>query len=90
MQGYVDRLHFGYVVTVCDRAQRECATVFPGIGLKLTWLFDDLCGVEVPEEHRLDKFREVRDQMEEKIVHWLKYPEEELAKLEAERDRGRR
>ncbi len=84
------RMHFGCVITVCARAERECPTVFPGMGLKLTWLFDDPRGVEVPEEHRLDKFREVRDQIEEKIARWLEHPEEELAKLEAERDRERR
>ena len=90
MQEYMGRMHFGCVITVCARAERECPTVFPGMGLKLTWLFDDPRGVEVPEEQRLDKFREVRDQIEEKIARWLEHPEEELAKLEAERDRERR
>ncbi len=90
MREYMGKMHFGYVVTVCARAERECPTVFPGAGLKLTWLFDDPRGADVPEEERLEKFREVRDQIEAKVLHWLEHPEEEIAKLDAERERERR
>lgn len=83
-------MHFGYLITVCARAERDCPTVFPGMGLKLSWLFDDPRGVQVPEEERLEKFREVRDQIEEKILYWLEHPEEEVETLKAERDRERR
>jgi tyrosyl-tRNA synthetase len=38
----------------------------------------------------LDKFREIRDEIEQKILDWLEHPEEELAKLKAERERERR
>ena len=64
--------------------------MFPGVGLKLTWLFDGLRGAEVPEEERLEKFRKVRDQIEARIQHWLEHPEEEIAKLKAQRERERR
>lgn len=83
-------MHFSYVITVCARAERDCPTVFPGMGLKLSWLFDDPRGEEVPEEERLEKFREVRDQIETKILDWLEHPEEEIERLKAERDRERR
>jgi arsenate reductase len=89
MREYMGEMHFGYLITVCARAEKECPTVFPGVGLKLTWLFDDPRGEGVREEGRLEKFREVRDQIEAKILHWLKHPEEELAKLKAERERER-
>lgn len=36
---------------------------------------------DVPEEERLEKFREVRDEIEQKILNWLERPEEELEKL---------
>lgn len=90
MREYMGKMHFGYLVTVCARAEKECPTVFPGVGLKLTWLFDDPRGANVPEEERLEKFREVRDQIEAKILYWLEHPEEEIAKLEAQRERERR
>jgi hypothetical protein len=38
---------------------------------------------------RLEKFREVRDKIEAKILRWLEHPEEELARLKAERERER-
>ncbi len=90
LRTYMGKVHFGYVITVCARAEKDCPTVFPGMGFKLSWLFDDPRGVEVPEEERLEKFREVRDQIEEKIVRWLEHPEEEIERLKAERDRERR
>jgi len=37
----------------------------------------------------LEKFRQVRDQIEAKIRHWLEHPEEELATLQEERERER-
>ncbi len=61
MREHMGRMHFGYVITVCARVEKECPTVFPGVGLKLSWLFDDPRGPEVPEGERLEKFREVRD-----------------------------
>jgi hypothetical protein len=39
----------------------------------------------VPEEERLTKFREVRDQIEAKILDWLERPQDEIAKLKAQR-----
>ena len=89
MREYMGKMHFGYLITVCARAERECPTVFPGVGLKLTWLFDDPRGEDVPEEGRLEKFREVRNQIEAKILSWLEHPEEDLARLKAERERER-
>lgn len=90
MREYMGKLHFGYLITVCAWAEKECPTVFPGVGLKLTWLFDDPRGEDVAEEERLETFREVRDQIEAKILYWLEHPEEEIEKLRAERERERR
>jgi hypothetical protein len=39
-----------------------------------------------PAQERLEKFREVRDQIEQKILDWLEHPEEELAKLREYRE----
>ncbi len=89
MREYMGKMHFGYLITVCARAEKECPTVFPGVGLKLTWLFDDPRGAGVPEEERLEKFREVRDQIETKILRWLEHPEEEMQKLKEEQERER-
>jgi len=89
LREYMGRMHFGYVITVCARAERECPRVFPGVGHKVTWLFDDPRSAEVPKEEQLEKFRQVRDHIEAKIRHWLEHPEEELATLGEERERER-
>jgi len=44
----------------------------------------------VPEEERLEMFREVWDQTEAKVLYWLEHAEEEIEKLRAERERERR
>ena len=90
MREYMGKLHFGNLTTVCAWAEKECPTILPGVGLKLTWLFDDPRGEDVPEEERLEKFCEVRDQIEAKILYWLEHPEEAIEKLRAERERERR
>ena len=58
--------------------------------MRLVWVFDDPKGEDVPEEERLEKFREIRDEIEQKLLDWLEHPEEELAKLKTERERERR
>jgi hypothetical protein len=42
------------------------------------------------EEEMLNTFREIRDEIEQKILDWLENPEEELAKLKEEREQERR
>jgi arsenate reductase len=90
LKTYMGKMHFGYLITVCARAEKDCPTAFPGVGIKLTWLFDDPRGADVPEAAQLEKFREVRDEIEAKIKDWLEHPEEEIARLKAERERERK
>jgi arsenate reductase len=68
---YLGKVHFGYVIVVCDRAQAACPTTFPGMGTRLFWPFEDPVAFEGTEEERLAKFREVRDAIEARIREWL-------------------
>ena len=77
---------FNYLIIVCARAEKECPKTFPGVGTRLVWIFDDPSGEDVPEDEMLDRFREVRNEIEQKILDWLEHPEE-LQKLRAERER---
>jgi arsenate reductase len=67
---YLGRVHFGYLITVCDRAEQNCP-IFPGVGRRLHWGFEDPAAFEGSEEQKLAKFREVRDQIEARIKTWL-------------------
>lgn len=68
---YLGKLHFHYLVTVCDDADRNCPTVWPGVNERMHWSFQDPAAVGGTEEEKLAKFREVRDLIEKKIKDWL-------------------
>ena len=54
---YLGKQHFGILITVCDRAERECP-VFPGVSTRLSWSFADPAAVAGSDEERLAAFRE--------------------------------
>ena len=68
---YLGKMLFQYLVTVCDDADKNCPTVWPGVNTRMHWSFQDPAAVEGPEEEKLAKFREVRDLIEAKIKSWL-------------------
>ena len=68
---YLGKMSFSYLITVCAEAEANCPTTFPGISQRLSWVFDDPAAVEGSEEERLEKFREVRDQIERRIKLWV-------------------
>ena len=68
---YLGREHFGILITVCERAESECP-IFPGVGTRLHWAFDDPVAARGDEDDRLEKFREVRDAIELQVREWLR------------------
>lgn len=68
---YMGKVHFGYLITVCADAEERCPAVFPGMGQRLHWPFDDPATFEGSEEETVAKFRKVRDQIEQRIKDWL-------------------
>lgn len=67
---YLGKVHFAYLITVCDRAEQKCP-IFPGMGVRLHWPFEDPVAVIGSDEQKLARFRQVRDQIGLKIVEWL-------------------
>jgi arsenate reductase len=67
---YLGRMHFGYVITVCSRAEAQCP-IFPGMSIRLYWPFDDPAAAEGSEEEVLAAFRRVRDEIEARVIAWL-------------------
>ena len=70
LKKYLGKEHFGVLITVCEKAEEECP-VFPGVSTRLYWPFDDPRSFEGSEEEKIEKFREIRDEIEEKIKEWL-------------------
>jgi len=70
LKQYLGKTHFGYLITVCDRAEQNCP-IFPGMGMRLHWSFEDPAAFEGKQEDKLAKFREIRDQIDERVRSWL-------------------
>lgn len=68
---YLGKLLFQYLVTVCDDADKNCPTVWPGVNNRMHWSFQDPAAVEGTDAEKLAKFREVRDLIEAKVKEWL-------------------
>jgi arsenate reductase (thioredoxin) len=62
---------FDYVITVCHRAQESCPT-FPGASSILHWDFDDPVKAKGTFEQQLGVFRTIRDEIAERIRHFIK------------------
>lgn len=67
---YLGYVHFGITITVCDRAEKVCPT-YPSMGTRIYWPFEDPARFEGAEEEKLEKFREVRDKIRERVLEWL-------------------
>jgi len=68
---FIGKMQFSYLITVCSNAEDKCP-MFPGMGLRMHWPFDDPASFKGNEKEKLEKFREIRDQIETRILIWLK------------------
>jgi arsenate reductase len=67
---YMGKARFEYLITVCDRVEKECP-VFPGVGAREYWPLEDPTRADVRDEERLVEFRKVRDEIEARARRWL-------------------
>jgi arsenate reductase len=67
---YLGKVHFGYLITVCGNAEKNCP-VFPGMGIRQHWPLEDPAAFQGTREETLAKFREIRDQIDERVRDWL-------------------
>jgi len=79
LEEYIGKIDFDYLITVCGNADERCP-VFPGMGTRLHWPFDDPAAIEGSDEQKLAFFRKIRDQIKEKIQTWLE--EEDFKKID--------
>ncbi|MBC8508931.1 MAG: hypothetical protein H8D34_29090 [Chloroflexi bacterium] len=60
-------MHFATLFTVCGHAERNCPRIFLSQGKHTHWDFEDPAAFKGLDEAKLAKFREVRDQLEQRI-----------------------
>ena len=63
---------FDYVITVCDDANESCPVFTGEVKNRLHWGFEDPSFAQGTEDEILDKFREARDLIAEKIKNYFK------------------
>ncbi|MEW6186719.1 MAG: arsenate reductase ArsC [Thermodesulfobacteriota bacterium] len=63
---------YTHVITVCDETSAEKCPFFPGITSRLHWGFADPSSFTGSREERLEKTRQVREAIRQKITEWLK------------------
>jgi arsenate reductase (thioredoxin) len=66
---------FDFVITVCDSANEVCP-VFPGKTERLHWSLEDPAFVQGSEEGRKSAFREIRNQIRERIDTFIRQAEQ--------------
>ena len=76
---YLGKVNFGYLITVCDNAEKNCPTTFLGISHRLHWALDDPAKFIGTPEETVAKFRQVRDQIDLLVQDFL--VGEDLARL---------
>jgi arsenate reductase len=72
LREFMGHTHSRYEITVCGHADASCPRGLWSSGQKLHWPFDDPAAFEGSEEEKLARFRQVRDEIEQKILAWLK------------------
>jgi len=71
IETYLGKMLFQYLITVCDEADQNCPTVWPGVNRRMHWSLENPAKFEGTEEEKLAKFREARDLIEKKIKEWV-------------------
>lgn len=74
---YEQGKRYDYVITVCDESQSQKCPVFPGTAAttRIHWAFDDPASSQGSREYKLEKTRQVRDKIKQRIGQWIKEPD---------------
>jgi arsenate reductase len=66
---YLAKIPPHYLIVAMNEEDRP--RIFPGMQTRLHWPFEDPRKADGPEEQKIEAFRRVRDQIQEKVLSWL-------------------
>ena len=72
LRTFLGKVSIQNAIVVCEKAQQRCPRFYPFALNNLYWPFDDPVAFEGSPAAQLEKFRDVRDQIDERIQTWLK------------------
>jgi arsenate reductase len=68
---FLGKVSVRFAIIVCEKANAMCPTIYPFAVRTLYWPFEDPAAMVGSRDERLEKFREVRDQIATRIDEWL-------------------
>lgn len=71
IEDILGRITARYLFILCDGSEKDCPITFLGAIHKVCWPFADPAAHPGDEEEKLQKFREIRDQIEARVQQWL-------------------
>lgn len=72
--------YYTYVITVCDETSAETCPIFPGCRERFHWSFPDPSKFTGTDEEIMERVREVRDSIKEKLAAWVVAVDRERSK----------
>lgn len=63
--------YYTYVITVCDETSAETCPIFPGCRERFHWSFPDPSKFTGTDEEIMERVRDVRDSIKEKLAAWV-------------------
>ncbi len=67
VKDFLGKKEFRYLIIVCEVAEQTCPKNFPGVQFRVFWPFDDPAAATGSDAEKLAKFRQVRDQIDQRI-----------------------
>lgn len=71
LREYLGRVPVHYLIIVCGGAQEACPRIWPGLGERLFWPFDDPAAFEGTDPETVAEFRSVRGEIRSRIEGWV-------------------
>ena len=72
LETYMAKVSVQYAIVVCERTQAQCPRLYPFAQRTLYWPLEDPVSSPGSPEERLEKFRDIRDQIEDRLRAWLR------------------
>ena len=69
---YLGKTVFAHPITVCGDAEENCPAIFLNMGKHEHWPFEDPAKFQGSDSERLEAVRVVRDQIDQRIIQWLR------------------
>lgn len=71
VSGFIGLPAFRFLITVCNVAEENCPTIWPGKVERLYWPFEDPSAARGTDEEIMAVFRRVRDEIDSRVQEWL-------------------